>query len=101
MSSSPPTIFITATYLAIIFALFRLAERRLFRGPTSTEETGEDGSEEGASQKPIRTIAKDSVIVFFVVLAAYYGLERITPVFRFSESSGDYLPVVFTGDPDF
>jgi hypothetical protein len=47
--------------------------------------------------KPLKLLIRDTLIVYFSVIAGHYLLIQINPIMHFGGSA----PQVFTGNPDF
>jgi hypothetical protein len=74
-------IFVNSGVISIIFMIFKFLEMRFVE----------------KESKPLKLLIRDSLIVYFSVLAGHYLLIQINPIMH----TGGGAPQVFTGNPDF
>jgi hypothetical protein len=73
-------IFVIAAIISIIFFLAKFLEMRVV----------------DKESKPLKLLVRDSLLVYFSVIAGYFILEQIKPAIQNGETQ-----VVFTDNPEF
>lgn len=73
-------IFVIAAIISIIFFLAKFVEMRFV----------------DKDSKPLKLLVRDSLLVYFSVIAGYFILEQIKPAIQNGETQ-----VVFTDNPEF
>jgi len=74
------SIFITAAVISLSYFLFKFLEMRFLL----------------KENKPLKTILRDTLIVYFSVLTGSFILEQMGPLKNLTTQ-----PTIFTNDPDF
>ena len=74
-------IFINSAVISIIFLIAKFLEMRFIE----------------KDSKPLKLLIRDTLIVYFSVIAGHYLLIQINPIMHYGGST----PQVFTGNPDF
>lgn len=78
-------IFIVAGIVSAVFFILKFIEMR-----TVEKES-----------KPLKLLVKDTLLVYFSVIAGYFIVEQIKPILQEGGESNISNPVVFVDNPDF
>jgi hypothetical protein len=78
-------IFITASIISIIFLIVKFIEMRFV----------------DKENKPLKFLIRDTLLVYFSVIAGSFVLEQLKPVIHAGENVLISSPQVFTGNPEF
>jgi len=78
-------IFITAGIISIIFLIVKFIEMRFV----------------DKENKPLKFLIRDTLLVYFSVIAGSFVLEQLKPVIHSGENVIISSPQVFTGNPEF
>ena len=74
-------IFINSAVISIIFLITKFLEMRFIE----------------KESKPLKILIRDSLIVYFSVIAGHYLLIQVNPIMH----TGGSTPQIFTDNPDF
>ena len=74
-------IFVNSAVISIIFLITKFLEMRFIE----------------KESKPLKILIRDSLIVYFSVIACHYLLIQVNPIMH----TGGSIPQIFTDNPDF
>jgi hypothetical protein len=74
-------IFVNSAVISIIFFIIKFLEMRFIE----------------KESKPLKILIRDSLVVYFSVIAGHYLLIQINPIMH----TGGSVPQIFTDNPDF
>ena len=74
-------IFVNAAFISILFLIVKFLEMRFVE----------------KENKPLKLLIRDTLLVYFSVIAGHYLLIQLNPMMH----SGGSMPQIFTADPDF
>ena len=77
--------FIVATVISVIFLITKFIEMRFI----------------DKENKPLKFLIRDTLLVYFSVIAGSFVLEQLKPVIHAGENVIISSPQVFTGNPEF
>jgi hypothetical protein len=74
-------IFVTSAIISFVFLIIKFLEMRFVE----------------KESKPLKLLIRDTLIVYFSIIAGHYLLIQINPIIH----SGGSVPQIFTDNPDF
>jgi hypothetical protein len=78
-------IFVVAAIISVIFFIIKFIEMRFV----------------DKESKPLKFLIRDSLLVYFSVIAGNFVIEQLKPVLQEGGESIVTNPIVFTGNPEF
>jgi hypothetical protein len=78
-------IFVVAAIISVIFFIVKFIEMRFV----------------DKESKPLKFLIRDSLLVYFSVIAGNFVIEQLKPVLQEGGESITTNPIVFTGNPEF
>ena len=76
-------IFVISTFISIIFFIIKFIEMRIV----------------DKENKPLKFLIRDSLLVYFIVIAGHFVIEQLKPVIQ--QGGNISNPSVFTDNPPF
>lgn len=78
-------IFVVAAIISVIFFIVKFIEMRFV----------------DKESKPLKFLIRDSLLVYFSVIAGNFVIEQLKPVLQEGGENIVTNPIVFTGNPEF